>query len=75
MPRKIRELKADLRRAGFVLLPGQGKGSHAKWKHPVLADPVLLAGHDGDDVRQYQERTVLGAIRKVMEIQRRQTPS
>jgi predicted RNA binding protein YcfA (HicA-like mRNA interferase family) len=75
VPRKIRELKADLRRAGFALLPRQGKGSHTKWKHPLLADPVLIAGHDGDDVQQYQERIVLGAIRDAREIQRRQPPS
>ena len=71
MPRKIRELKADLRRAGFVLLPKQGKGSHTKWKHPALPDPILLAGHDGDDVRRYQERTVAAAIRNANDKQRR----
>jgi hypothetical protein len=31
MPRKIRELKAELRRAGFVERPA--KGSHTFWEH------------------------------------------
>ncbi|HVC80729.1 MAG TPA: type II toxin-antitoxin system HicA family toxin [Chloroflexota bacterium] len=71
MPRKIRELKADLRRAGFARLTGQGKGSHEKWKHDRLPDPVLLSGHDGDDARPYQERNVREAIRDAGEMERR----
>lgn len=65
MPRKIRELKSDLRQAGFALLPSQGKGSHTKWKHPLVADPVTLSGHDGmtlSTIKHYQERNVRDAI-------------
>ncbi len=57
MPRKIRQLKADLRRAGFVELPGRGKGDHVLWQHPeVPAAIVGLDGRDGDDAKRYQEK-------------------
>lgn len=62
MPRKIRQLKADLRKAGFVALPRRGKGSHAIWKHAASGAEVNLAGADGADARQYQEREVRDAI-------------
>jgi predicted RNA binding protein YcfA (HicA-like mRNA interferase family) len=35
MPRKIRELKAQISREGFVNLLGRGKGSHERWRHPL----------------------------------------
>jgi hypothetical protein len=46
-----------------------------KWAHPLLPEPVLLSGHDGDDVRHYQERNVREAIHEVDEIKRRLSPS
>ncbi len=64
MPRKIRELKADLRQAGFTMRPG--KGSHTVWEHPLLPESFTLSGQDGDDARPYQERAVralLAALR------------
>jgi predicted RNA binding protein YcfA (HicA-like mRNA interferase family) len=65
MPGKIRQLKAELRFAGFLELPGRGKGSHTMWKRPDLPDSsVILAGKDGDDAKSYQERDVLRAIRE-----------
>jgi predicted RNA binding protein YcfA (HicA-like mRNA interferase family) len=66
MPRKIRQLKADLRRAGFVVEPIRGKGSHVLWahrSHPGIS--VNLAGHDGDDAHRYQEREVREAIAEI----------
>ena len=60
MPRKVRELKADLRRAGFDHRPG--KGSHTVWGHPLVERIVSLAGGDGDDARPYQERQVRAAL-------------
>ena len=36
MPKKLRELKAMLRQAGFV--PRAGKGSHMVWSHPDLRE-------------------------------------
>ena len=62
MPRKIRQLKAALRKAGFVALPRRGKGSHVIWKHPGSGAEVNLAGADGADAHHYQEREVRDAI-------------
>ena len=62
MPRKIRELKADLRRAGFGQVPRRGKGSHAIWKHAASGAQVNLAGADGSDAQHYQERAVRDVI-------------
>lgn len=56
MPRKIRQLKADLKRAGFVLRRGMGKGSHTAWEHPETGIRIILSGHDGDDAHNYQEQ-------------------
>lgn len=65
MPRKIRQLKADLRRAGFVLTD-RGKGSHEVWEHrAVKIASVTLSGQDGADARPYQERDVRLAIASV----------
>ena len=63
VPRKIRQLVADLERTGFMLVPG-GKGSHRKFRHPKFPGSVILSGHDGDDARHYQEKQVHNAIRE-----------
>ena len=60
MPRKLRELRADLRRAGFR--NRGGKGDHQNWEHPRVAKSVGLAGKDGDDAQPYQERAVRVAL-------------
>ena len=62
MPKKIRQLKGMLRKAGFKQRPG--KGSHTRWWHPkVPAVKVTLSGNDGDDAKPYQEQQVEDAIR------------
>ncbi len=63
MPKKIRELKQMLRKAGFVCRPG--KGSHTVWTHPQVTKPVILSGKDGRDARRYQEERVNEAINQV----------
>ena len=60
MPRKIRELIADLQAAGFS--NRGGKGSHRNYVHPEVARPITISGNDGDDARKYQERAVKRAI-------------
>lgn len=60
MPRKIRELIAELEKEGFV--NRGGKGSHRNFTHPRLARPVTIAGEAGDDAKMYQERAVKAAI-------------
>jgi len=59
MPRKLRELRADLRRAGFVI--AHTEGSHETWRHPS-GQRVVLAGRDGADAQRYQERQARAAI-------------
>ena len=71
MPRKIRELKANLRAAGFS--ERSGKGSHTVWHHPLVAGRLVLSGHDGDDAKRYQEQAVEEALNELREAQRRQT--
>ena len=67
MPRKIKQLMAELRQAGFVELARRGKGSHSVWKYPARPDvfAVTLAGQAGEDAHPYQERAVREAIAQV----------
>ena len=60
MPRKIRELEADLMRAGFK--KKSGKGSHRKFVCGRVK--VNLSGQSGNDAQEYQEQQVAAAIRK-----------
>ncbi|PSB17415.1 hypothetical protein C7B76_10040 [filamentous cyanobacterium CCP2] len=70
MPRKIRELKAEIAREGFVYLPKRGKGSHERWQHPLLRKTLTIPGKDGDDVPLYLEKQLeglLAALKKLKE--------
>lgn len=60
MPRKIRELIADLKKAGFE--NRGGKGGHRNFVHVNLPKPVTLSGKLGADAKKYQERAVSKAI-------------
>ena len=60
MPRKIRELITELRKAGFAL--DRQKGSHRQFKHPSFQGVITLSGGEGDDTKTYQERQVAKAI-------------
>jgi len=60
MPKKIRELKNMLLKAGFICKGA--KGSHSKWIHASLMQTVILSGKDGSDAKQYQEKLVDNAI-------------
>jgi len=53
MPRKIRQLIADLEKQGFV--DRGGKGSHRNFLHPSGVK-ITLSGAPGDDAKHYQER-------------------
>lgn len=66
MPKKIRELKVMVTKAGYVLQPRRGKGSHTFWKHPLLPDePLTIPGKDGDDVPLYLERSIQRVLKKL----------
>ena len=73
MPRKIRQLKADLRKAGAHLV--HERGDHEKWKHDLVPDLfVELAGSDGDDAKAYQERQVRALLRRIAQAKQGQLP-
>jgi predicted RNA binding protein YcfA (HicA-like mRNA interferase family) len=63
MPRKIRELLSDLRRAGFTL--DRQAGSHRQFKHLRFAGVITVSGAEGQDAKRYQERQVRAAIERV----------
>ena len=57
MPKKVRELKSMLRRAGFS--EDSGKGSHVNfWYEGVHGTYVTLSGKDGADAKRYLEEQV-----------------
>ncbi len=59
MPRKVRQLIAELEKAGF--LNRGGKGSHRNFTHPKGLR-VTVSGQAGDDAKHYQERDVRRAL-------------
>lgn len=59
MPRKVRQLIADLEKAGFV--NRGGKGSHRNFTHPKGLR-VTISGGASDDAKHYQERDVRRAL-------------
>ena len=62
VPEKVRELIAELKRAGFV--ERAGKGSHRRFIDPVTGTQVTLSGHSGADARKYQVLAVRKALRE-----------
>lgn len=66
MPRKIRELIADLSGTGFYEIAG-GKGSHRKFAHLRYRGAVTLSGKSGDDAKPYQEAQIRRAIEEIQE--------
>jgi predicted RNA binding protein YcfA (HicA-like mRNA interferase family) len=68
MPKKIRELKAMLRRAGFIFR--SGKGSHIIWRHSRFSSlKITLSGADGADAHPYQEQDVRNILKRLKEMQ------
>ena len=63
MPREIRDLINDLKKAGFV--NRGGKGSHRNFTHSKLIKPVTLSGKEGDDAKRYQEKAIRLALQEV----------
>lgn len=63
MPPKIRELVAELERAGFR--DRGGKCSHRNFVHPAVSKPVTISGKLGEDARPYQIRAVRKALREL----------
>jgi predicted RNA binding protein YcfA (HicA-like mRNA interferase family) len=66
MPKKIKELKAMLRQAGFECQ--RIRGSHERWIHPNLRElPITLAGKDSQAAKPYLEKIVDVALQKLDE--------
>jgi len=61
VPRKTRQLIADLEKAGFV--NRGGKGCHRNYEHP-MGQRVTLSGRPGEDARRYQEKEVKRKIQE-----------
>ena len=55
MPRKIRQLLADLKRGGFT--NRGGAGNHRNYEHPK-GMRVTISGKLGNDAKPYQEKEV-----------------
>ena len=73
MPRKICEVRADLRQAGFAI--DHQSGSHQVWKHPILPGiSAVIAGSDGADAKPYQETQLRRALQALREAKERQQP-
>ena len=62
MPRKVRQLIADLERAGFR--NRGGKGSHRNFVHPS-GKVVTVSGKPGDDVPPYLENQTRRAFEAI----------
>ena len=60
MPPKVRELVAELERAGFI--DRGGKGSHRNFVHPKVSKPITISGALGEDAKHYQSRAVKRAV-------------
>jgi len=63
MPRKVRELIRDLKKAGFV--NKGGKGGHRNFVHPRVRKPIVISGKEGDDALHYQEKAVRVALKEI----------
>ena len=64
MPRKVRQLIADLEKSRFE--NRGGKGSHRNFTHPKGVR-VTVSGHAGDEAKPYQERDVRRALEAAKE--------
>ena len=62
MPKKVRDLIAELEKVGFV--NRGGKGSHRNFLHPKGVK-ITISGNPGDDAKPYQEKAVRQAVREV----------
>jgi predicted RNA binding protein YcfA (HicA-like mRNA interferase family) len=69
MPKKIREIKAILNKAGFIQLKKRGKGSHQIWEHSKLPDPIVISRKDGDDAPLYLEKQIENALKRLQEME------
>ncbi len=72
MPQKLRELRRNLRRAGWSIT--RQRGSHETWTHPLVPLPVILVGKDSQDAHRYQVEDVTAAVEVSREAEEQQRP-
>ncbi len=63
MPKKVRDFKKRLKRAGYEERPG--KGSHQVWAHPLLAEHIVISYPDGDDAPRYLEKQLRDGLQRL----------
>jgi predicted RNA binding protein YcfA (HicA-like mRNA interferase family) len=63
MPRKIRELIAELERAGFAARGG--KGSHRIFTYKNCPLTVVISGKSSSDALPYQEKAIKRALKEI----------
>ena len=60
MPPKVRELVAELQKAGFV--DRGGKGSHRNFVHPKVSTPLTISVATDEDAKDFYVRAVKRAV-------------
>ena len=64
MPKKVRQLKAQLRQAGCAESPG--RGSHVNFWHPTIYGTfITISGNDGDDAQRYHQKKADDILRLI----------
>lgn len=58
MPAKVRDIIKKVEKAGWVQVPGGGKGSHRKYKHPTKVGMVVIPGQLSDDLAPGTEASI-----------------
>ena len=67
MPKKVRDLKSILLKAGFTYRPA--KGSHTVWIYELLPElTLMIAGKDGDNAKLYLEKEVKQRLKKLEDL-------
>jgi predicted RNA binding protein YcfA (HicA-like mRNA interferase family) len=63
MPKKIRDLIRELKKAGFT--DRGGKGSHRNFSHPC-GSKITVSGNPSHDAKRYQERAAERALKETV---------
>src|SRR5258707_3855538 len=52
----------------------RARGSHTKWRHPLVPGSISVSGADGADAKDYQEADIHVWIARAQEAEKRQRP-
>ena len=56
---------------GFVYLSKKGKGSHERWRHPLINKTLTVPGRNGDDVPLYLEKQLIKLLAELDKLKER----